>query len=498
MHWFILFCLMSTKVSFIASEDCQLENNCRLVDIYGSNEWVKIPGHYKTIVECIADTNPGDTCLIRSGHYHEEVQIKDKDNIVIRGDPDFDRPVLDGTVELKPKTGYDSNGNGVGKWKEEFIDGNKVCIGEIEITNGRHPFQLFVQEADEREMMTNARWPNALWTDRHPDTGTPLVFYNDFWGKSDSKSTRGKMIDKEVNGVSALAASGLDMKGAMAILNVGSWNTFVKPVEDHNAGDDFFTYVDDFGDINFKPGQNQYYLDSTEALLDNPGEWYYNMNTNELKFMPWSGSCPDPNSGEVRGRVLDYAIVITSTDQLYISDLDFFAANINADATKQGDQINELYLDSLNFKFPSSSKRMLQDFNVPKITQILAGNPGKISIKNCEFFGGEGSALYYWGNNAEVENNLFVWNDWSGQMGLEFNGGYGTVYGGGHRNNEIFKENTLWYNGASAGYRPGYAKENIPRTLNNLIVGQCDGIIMHDGSGIQLQVQTRYQNTSLF
>ena len=68
------------------------------------------------------------------------------------------------------------------------------------------------------------------------------------------------------------------------------------------------------------------------------------------------------------------------------------------------------------------------------------------------------------------------------------------MYSGGHKNDEIFIGNTLWYNGASAGYRPGYGRENanIPRILNNLIVGQCDGIIMHDGSGIQLQVQTRY------
>ena len=263
MRWYLFFFLLSSKISFIASENCDLEDNCRLVDIYGSDEWVNIPGHYRGIGECIDDANPGDTCLIRSGHYHEEVTITDKNNIAIRGDLDFERPILDGTIELKPKPGYDSDGNGIGdgKWKEDFIDGNTVCIGEVEIMKDRHPFQLFLQEGDDREMMTNARWPNALWTDRHPDTGTPLVFYNDFWGKSDGKSTRGKMIDKKVNGISPLADSGLDMKGAMAILNVGSWNTFVKPVEDHNPGDDFFTYVDDFGDIKFEPGKNQYYLD---------------------------------------------------------------------------------------------------------------------------------------------------------------------------------------------------------------------------------------------
>lgn len=268
-------------------------------------------------------------------------------------------------------------------------------------------------------------------------------------------------MDRKVNGISPLAASGLDMKGAMAILNVGYWNTFVKPVKDHNAGDEFFTYEDDFGNIRFEPAKNQYYLDSSEELLDNPGEWYYNMNTNVLKFMPLSGSCPDPNSGAVRGRVVDYGMTVTKANGLYISDLNFFASNINAVVASNNEiLINELYLDSLHFNFPSSSKRMLQDYSVPKITTIGTGYKGTMSIQNCEFVGGEGSALYFWGKNVKIHNNLFKWNDWSGQMGLTFNGGFGTVYSAAHASQEEFMGNTMFYNGASAGFRPGYGNGN--------------------------------------
>ena len=122
------------------------------------------------------------------------------------------------------------------------------------------------------------------------------------------------MID---NGQAGLAASGLNMTGAMAILNVGSFNTFVKEVQWHEPNTDSFTYEDDFGNINFKPDHNQYYLDSSLELLNQPGEWHYDMETEMLRFIPPVGSkypngadCPAKDSGAVKGRVIDYAITI--------------------------------------------------------------------------------------------------------------------------------------------------------------------------------------------
>ena len=79
---------------------------------------------------------------------------------------------------------------------------------------------------------------------------------------------------------------------------------------------------------------------------------------------------------------------------------------------------------------------------------------------------------------------MFQWNDWTVQSGLVATGGFGTVHGGADAVNEEFVGNTLWYNGAETGYHPG----EIPTIKNNLVVGQCIGELLHDGSGIQLQV----------
>ena len=118
------FVILYILISFVSSEECKLEDNCRLVDINGDDEWVNIPGHYKSIQKCLDDIEDGDTCLIRSGNYQEEISISEKNNIDIRGDVDYSLPVIDGTVELKPQENYDSDGDGIGdgKWKEESIN----------------------------------------------------------------------------------------------------------------------------------------------------------------------------------------------------------------------------------------------------------------------------------------------------------------------------------------------------------------------------------------
>ena len=49
-----------------------------------------------------------------------------------------------------------------------------------------------------------------------------------------------------------------------------------------------------------------------------------------------------------------------------------------------------------------------------------------------------------------------------------------------NQKDEEFVGNTFWYNGASAGYMPGKS----PLVSDNWVVGQCDGMILNDGSGI--------------
>ena len=82
---------------------------------------------------------------------------------------------------------------------------------------------------------------------------------------------------------------------------IGSFNTYVSPVLKHRPGNNSFTYNDDFGDIHWTPRHNQYYLEASFELLDAPGEWFYNVETKVLYFIPPSGDCPDRSSTSLRG-----------------------------------------------------------------------------------------------------------------------------------------------------------------------------------------------------
>ena len=170
---------------------------------------IQFDGTMGKIQDCIDNLKePGDECVIQPGNYHEQVTITNKfgseeSPIVIRGDPNA-LTKLDGTVPLRPE-----------KW-EKMDNGAYKAVIHHDIT------QLFIDD----EMMTNARWPNSLWSDK-------TIFNSKFWAKSARSSTRGLMID---GGQHKLAESGFNVTGAMAVLNVGSFCTFTRKVLSHGKG----------------------------------------------------------------------------------------------------------------------------------------------------------------------------------------------------------------------------------------------------------------------
>ena len=138
----------------------------------------------------------------------------------------------------------------------------------------------------------------------------------------------------------------------------------------HQPGSPSFTYNDDLGNIHWNPRFNQYYFEASLELLDNPGEWFFDVNTSTLHLIPSSGKCPDTSSKNLCGRTLDYGLTITNTTGLTVANLTFLAATIDGHSEDHGPLIDEVYLDSVDFLFPSSSHRMLGSDSLPKVHKL--------------------------------------------------------------------------------------------------------------------------------
>ena len=95
-----------------------------------------------------------------------------------------------------------------------------------------------------------------------------------------------------------------------------------------------------------------------------------------------TGRCEELN---LRGRTVDYGLVITDSENVTLANLTFFSSNVMAQGGRQ------IELDSIDFKFPSSSHRMLSSASLPLPTRLDVGLQGL--VHNCTFLGAEGPAL---------------------------------------------------------------------------------------------------------
>lgn len=420
---------------------------------------------FKTINECIKSfKNPGDECHIKEGRYHEEIAINDLKGVsgkpyVIQGYQD-ERPILDGTVILKNLT----------KWEKK----GKIYSAKV----NAKIWQLFFNDT----MMTNARWPNAKWSDKS-------IFNGRLWSRLASGSGHGYIK----NLGPSLSETNINMSDALAVMNIGSFETFVAKVEGHAAGKNDFYFKDTFGDYHFSHDRSRYFLEDKLDLLDFEEEWYYNKDTSIVYMIPPKGI--HPLEATLRGKVQSYVFTFNNCEHITLKNLDFFGTAVKAITPTKNSFTSDITFDSLNFKYHTYSKRMLGEIG---LTDWLDLNGvyrktkpdtwGKFTFYNNTFYGSDGLALSYWGRNVTIKNNLFEYNDWSAANMVKGGGGLATIKS--FSIHDLFERNTLRYNGASVGIRPGV----LPTVRLNDISKQCWGVIQNDGAGVQLTRKPQNQS----
>ena len=429
------------------------------------------------VQKAVSMMQPGDTCSIRGGTYHEEVTIEglkgtSEAPIIIESYAD-EEVVFDGTFAIK------------GSWSKYR---NEIYSIELE----EDVWQLFV----DGEMQINARWPNAFWYDYS-------VFDYTKWGFSSPNSTydldksTGVMID---NGTQDLEKAGIDATGAIAILNIGQWLTWAGLVTEHKVGQSSFKYSVGAKPkaVHFIPRNCRYFLEDKLEFLDAPTEWYYDKTTKKLYL--WLKSSDDPEKYDIRGKNSTYAFSITDASSwIELHGLNFFATTVYVSGKSGVYDVDNIKLDSCNFTYPSYSKRMLGSLAVPNMTTLfyhgdLKPQAGNFTITNCVFEYADGQTINYRGGDGQFENNLWHHNDFTCV-------GDGALFESGGMRDQ-FMYNTVHSNGPSVGFSPG-AGFGLDRKLG-LSVGSVVKLnlfydlkyLQNDGSHIQTMIPSQ-NGTSL-
>ena len=409
---------------------------------------------FLSVQQAVDIMEAGDICYIRQGVYHENISIDNKDgnesNPIIFTSYNNERVVFDGTVKIENEwIPYSGN-----IWKTEI---------DFDI------WQLFV----DNEEMVMARWPNAnfedgsIW-DKENNWAHGII------DSDENAYVNGTMID-EPHGNISLENIGFDISGSVAILNVGSFETYTREVLTHNGNTFTYEPVDESG---WRTKHHDYFLEKKLEFLDSEGEWFYDINSSSIYL--WAPGNVNPNSLNIRGKIQSYAFDIVNSDYVEIRNIEFFGTTFkfhNCDYSK---------VYNCNLVYPSCYKRMLGIVGVEPDMSIFTSSSNCI-VSNSAFRYTDGSAIEMYSNNNTIENCYFYHIDYSV---ADLSSVMTTVRMGG--SNNIFRRNTMHKMGASSTLNVGNASIIELNDISDSGYLQSDGALVHCMINQQPNIQVRY------
>jgi hypothetical protein len=296
-----------------------------------------------------------------------------------------------------------------------------------------------------------ARWPN--YTVGHPCD--PILLKNDkvtpvdgswwdigTWGHMASSWNAAGDLTNEAS-YHDMAAENVSFSGGSIVLNFHSESQFSRPIVSHTAGTNTLQHVPVMNPHD--KGSGHFLIEHTNAL-DQPGEWYYDMNTGVVRI--WCEDGQTPAGRDVRGKTISYALTMDGCQDIEIRGINFFGCTINS--------TNGLRttIEDCTFSYPTWFRRMLGEhtyFGEPTEAKskpmgeggtFLLGDKNETyyTMRNCIWEYSDGMIDMQSGYGNLVENNLF--HHWS------FSGMASMVMMANSNKNSLHTRNTFHTNGS--------------------------------------------------
>ncbi|MCK4958155.1 MAG: right-handed parallel beta-helix repeat-containing protein, partial [Planctomycetes bacterium] len=426
---------------------------------------------FRTLSKAAAVAKPGDTFYLRKGRYRQPLKLNSltasaEKPVTFTAYHD-EEVILDGTEALKVK------------WQKYKGDIYSASLD-------REVWQLFIDD----KLVNVARWPNAsfedgsIWdshlcmryTDRLYDykekkflgNTKPGIIYDQTPVFADGTTENEKLKNSQT-----LAETGIDFTGCVAVLNLGHWLTWARPILEHNAGDNHFTY-----DANkTKMSKFLHYYIYGLPCLDRQNEWWFDKDSKTIYLYAPNGQ--NPNKLTVRAKVRDLNVNAEDCSNIRFRGLKFFATTFGLS------QCRDMLIEDCDLMYPSTNKFMLGHFGWAKgwsakptdniMTFIYNSGEGPFNniVRNCRIEYPNSPSISIISPGSTIENCYIHDIEWD----VNSSGGSGALPCGTHT---TIRRNTIHTTGASEGVRPG---PNSTVEYNHVY---NTSLLQHDGSSINI------------
>jgi hypothetical protein len=361
---------------------------------------------FATIQHAVDQMSPGETCYIRGGSYHETVDLSGvagtEVSPITLTPYDDEEVIMDGRVEIETTWTLEERASVSLPDGNDTPSANIPGIGNVYVTTIDSSIgditQLFVED----EIMTLARWPNALaYSDGVFLRGeTQTLKYSDTHGEATDSASPFSLAD---TGVSVADCVGI----------FGS----VRLITDHSAGSADFSHNTP---CTLEDGTTYYFIEgglnnAERVLLDSEQEWAYDESTQTLTF--WPEDDENPNALNLYARNQANAFTGTATTKYVVIDgLDFFATKLAFDYS------DYITIQNCDFTYyPNSERALGVEWNSE--TADFSGDSSdfceNITVYNCAFRYADGtgfSAHHIDGltfeNNLIYKTGYYTCNEW--------------------------------------------------------------------------------------
>jgi len=346
---------------------------------------------FKKIADAMYYVRPGDTVLVDSGTYNERFKIPGGEAgkpVTLTAMPGAD-VLISPSIPITPQ------------WRQYRGNIYAADISEYAQYIDTNFPQLFAGG----DSMVEARYPNM-----GPAMSTMWDYKRDTAQKGTNKNT--------------VAASNIipaNIAGARLIIwpgdrEVPGWRPVISPVGTVNGRTIHLAneitgnsspHTNNDPDTPY-PG-NPFYITGALALLDAPGEYYFDKQTNLLYFYPpWDGE-PARRSLSMRGN--DIAVFAANTSYVTIKDITFLGGGIHMRGAKNNTLENCRVLYAQHFYVSDYSQ--IEEYKWSNCMVVTGANN---RITRCEFGNTSGNGIVLGGDDNVFTNNYVHDTNYAGNL----------------------------------------------------------------------------------